>query len=160
RVLAGLPARFALAGISLGGYVAFEIMRRAPERVTRLALLDTTARPEEQGEKPFAYQPGPDKDRPGRGPDSAAAQPGPGPVALMTTLLVHPKRLADGRLSTILGAMAERVGRKAFLRQQRAAIARPDSRPLLSAIHCPTLILCGRQDSLAPPTLHEEMASA
>src|SRR5262249_50382400 len=74
--------------------------------------------------------------------------------------LVHPKRLADRRLSTILGAMAERVGRKAFLRQQRAAIARPDSRPLLSAIHCPTLILCGRQDSLAPPTLHEEMALA
>jgi pimeloyl-ACP methyl ester carboxylesterase len=148
RVLAGLPPRFALAGISLGGYVALEIMRRAPERVTRLALLGTTARPEEQGEggRP-ASAPGAEERR--------ADQ-----LALLTMLLVHPRRLADRRLSTILGAMAERVGRKAFLRQQRAVRERPDARPVLAAIHCPTLLLCGRQDPLAPPALHEEMAAA
>ena len=148
RVLAGAPSRFALAGISLGGYVALEIMRRAPERVTRLALLDTTARPEEEA--------------------SAAGNPaardagvaGLGQVGLLTTLLVHPKRLADRRLATILGAMAERVGRKAFLRQQRASRSRPDSRADLAAIVCPTLLICGRQDPLAPPALHEEMATA
>jgi len=148
RVLAGAPPRFALAGISLGGYVALEIMRRAPERVTRLALLDTTARPEEEA--------------------SAAGNPaardagvaGLGQVGLLTTLLVHPKRLADRRLATILGAMAERVGRKAFLRQQRASRTRPDSRADLAAIVCPTLLICGRQDPLAPPALHEEMATA
>ena len=81
-------------------------------------------------------------------------------MGLFTTLLVHPKRLADRRLSTILGAMAERVGRKAFQRQQRAIRARPDSRAGLAAIACPTLLLCGRQDPLAPPALHEEMAAA
>jgi pimeloyl-ACP methyl ester carboxylesterase len=148
RVLAGLPPRFALAGISLGGYVALEIMRRAPERVTRLALLDTTAQPEEQGEGGHAGSfPGAEERR--------ADQ-----MALLTMLLVHPRRLADRRLSTILGAMAERVGRKAFLRQQRAIRERPDGRPALHAIHCPTLLLCGRQDPLAPPGLHEEMAAA
>jgi pimeloyl-ACP methyl ester carboxylesterase len=56
--------------------------------------------------------------------------------------------------------MAERVGRKAFLRQQRASRSRPDSRADLAAIACPTLLICGRQDPLAPPVLHEEMASA
>ena len=148
------PKHFALAGISLGGYVALEIMRRAPERVTRLALLDTTARPEEQSEA-TAEEP--------QGTATAGRQGGPpalGQVGLFTTLLVHPKRLADRRLSTILGAMAERVGRKAFQRQQRAIRARPDSRAGLAAIACPTLLLCGRQDPLAPPDLHEEMAAA
>jgi pimeloyl-ACP methyl ester carboxylesterase len=148
RVLAGVPPRFALAGISLGGYVALEIMRRAPERVTRLALLDTTARPEE--EPSAAGNPA--------ARDAGAA--GLGQVGLLTTLLVHPKRLADRRLATILGAMAERVGRKAFLRQQRASRTRPDSRADLAAIACPTLLICGRQDPLAPPALHEEMAAA
>jgi len=148
RVLAGAPPRFALAGISLGGYVALEIMRRAPERVTRLALLDTTAQPEEEASaagNPAAR-------------DAGAA--GLGQVGLLTTLLVHPKRLTDRRLATILGAMAERVGRKAFLRQQRAIRNRPDSRADLAAIACPTLLICGRQDPLAPPALHEEMAAA
>ncbi len=146
RALAGLPPRFALAGFSLGGYVALEILRRAPERVTRLALLDTSARPEEPGERTGA-------------PEELAQRRG-GQVGLLTTLLIHPKRLADRRLSTILGAMAERVGHKAFLRQQRATRERPDSRPGLAAIRCPTLLLCGRQDPLAPPALHEEMAKA
>ncbi len=146
RALASLPPRFALAGISLGGYVALEVMRRAPERVTRLALLDTTARPEEQGE--------------GGGSPPGAEERRADQMALLTTLLVHPKRLADRRLSTILGAMAERIGRKAFLRQQRAIRERPDGRPALDAIRCPTLLLCGRQDPLAPPGLHEEMAAA
>lgn len=153
RVLAGAPPRFALAGISLGGYVALEIMRRAPERVTRLALLDTSARPEEEG----TVEANPaERD----GSPSGLGQAGLGQVGLMTTLLVHPKRLADRRLSTILGAMAERVGRKAFLRQQRAVRARPDSRAGLAAIACPTLLICGRQDPLAPPAMHEEMAAA
>lgn len=153
RVLAGAPPSFALAGISLGGYVALEIMRRAPERVTRLALLDTSARPEEEGTVD-----GNPAERDGGA--TGLGKAGLGQVGLMTTLLVHPKRLADRRLATILGAMAERVGRKAFLRQQRAVRARPDSRAGLAAIACPTLLICGRQDSLAPPALHEEMAAA
>lgn len=147
RALASLPARFALAGLSLGGYVALEIMRRAPERVTRLALLDTSARPEPLAGAEHGTSLVPDPQR------VAGATP-------MTTLLVHPMRLGDRRLATILAAMADRVGRKAFLRQQQAVLRRPDSWADLASIRCPTLLLGGRQDPLAPPSLQQEMAGA
>jgi len=140
RVLAEMPARFALAGFSLGGHVALEIMRRAPDRVTRLALLAATPGPEALGEVAML--------RP-----TAGATP-------MMTLLIHPMRLGDRRLSALVGAMADRVGRKAYLRQQRAILARPDSRPGLSSIRCPIMILGGRQDPLAAPGLLKEMAAA
>jgi len=139
RALAGLTGRFALAGFSLGGYVALEIMRRAPERVTRLALLDTAARAE-AGE-----------------PDMPISTRAEGALPVMS-LLVHPMRLGDRRLTTILAAMADRVGRKAFHRQQQASQHRPDSWGNLKAIGCPTLLLTGRQDRLAPPELQEAMA--
>ena len=148
RALASLPPRFALAGLSLGGYVALEIMRRAPDRVTRLALLDTSARPE------------PSTDVESGIPASTAEPARAAGATPMTTLLVHPMRLGDRRLATILAAMADRVGRKAFLRQQQAILRRPDSWPDLAAIRCPTLLLCGRQDRLAPPALQQEMADA
>jgi len=141
RALAGLTGRFALAGFSLGGYVALEIMRRAPERVTRLALLDTAARAE-AGEAEM--------------PISTRAE---GALPVMS-LLVHPMRLGDRRLTTILAAMADRVGRKAFHRQQQASQHRPDSWGNLKAIGCPTLLLTGRQDRLAPPELQQAMAVA
>lgn len=153
RVLSSLPPRFALAGISLGGYVALEIMRQAPERVTRLALLDVSARPEPK----LSHGGEPSSGRGGGNPEALRSSTAATPLML---LLVHPMRLGDRRLATILGAMAGRVGRKAFLRQQRAILHRPDSRPDLEAIRCPTLLLCGRQDPLAPPILQEEMASA
>ncbi len=140
RVLAEMPARFALAGFSLGGHVALEIMRRAPDRVSRLALLAATPGPEALGEVAML--------RP-----TAGATP-------MMTLLIHPMRLGDRRLSALVGAMADRVGRKAYLRQQRAILARPDSRPGLGSIRCPMVILGGRQDPLAAPGLLKEMAAA
>jgi pimeloyl-ACP methyl ester carboxylesterase len=145
RTLAGLTGRFALAGLSLGGFVALEIMRRAPERVTRLALLDTAARAgESESDSPIAAIP-----ISGR-PDGAL------PVM---SLLVHPMRLSDRRLTTILAAMADRVGRKAFHRQQQASQHRPDSWGNLKAIRCPTMLLTGRQDRLAPPELQQAMAA-
>jgi pimeloyl-ACP methyl ester carboxylesterase len=144
RVLAAAVApRFALAGLSLGGYVALDIMRRAPERVTRLALLDTTAEPEQTTDG-----------------DIAGAQRRGGAAMPMTSLLVHPMRLGDRRLTVILNAMADRVGRKAFHRQQRASRERADSRGDLAAIHCPTLLLSGRQDRLATPATMEALAKA
>jgi pimeloyl-ACP methyl ester carboxylesterase len=76
----------------------------------------------------------------------------------LTTLLINPMRLSDRRLTTILAAMADRVGRKAFLRQQQAIRHRPDSGPGLAAIRCPTLLLCGRQDRLVPPAVQQAMA--
>ncbi len=147
RVLAAAPSRFALAGLSLGGYVALEIMRRDPSRVGRLALMGITADPEQgASETPAGKQ--------ARGISSGAL----GSVGPMTSLLVHPMRLGDRRLTVILNAMAERVGRKAFQRQQSASLHRADSRGDLAAIGCPTLVLSGRQDPVAPPAAVAAMA--
>lgn len=151
RVLAAAPARFALAGLSLGGYVALEIMRRDPSRVGRLALMGITADPEQgASEMPAGNQ--------ARGTASGALGSALGSVGPMTSLLVHPMRLSDRRLTVILNAMAERVGRKAFQRQQSASLHRPDSRGDLPAIRCPTLVLSGRQDPIAPPAAVAAMA--
>jgi len=74
--------------------------------------------------------------------------------------LLNPDRLTDQVLVDIIIGMAERIGRDAFLRQQAAIMGRPDGRTDLGRIACPTLVLCGRQDALAPPAVHQEMAAA
>ncbi|MCC7428436.1 MAG: alpha/beta fold hydrolase [Alphaproteobacteria bacterium] len=148
-VLAQAPARFALAGLSMGGYVAFEIMRRAPDRVSRLALFDTSARPDT-----------PEQTARRRGlMELAEKGQFKGVTPRLLPLLVHPERVADPPLAGAVMAMAERVGQAAFLRQQRAIMGRPDSRPGLEAIRCPTLVVAGRQDALTPPALAEEIAA-
>ncbi len=148
-VLDAAPERFALAGLSMGGYVALEIMRVAPARVTRLALLDTSARPdtpeqtEARRELIELSQKGRFDEVPGR----------------LLPNVVHPDRLDDERLSSVVFDMAHTVGPEAFVRQEEAIIGRPDSREDLPAIACPTLVLCGCEDALTPVYLHEEMAS-
>src|SRR5947208_569031 len=149
RVLEDAPPRFALAGLSMGGYIALEIMRQAPNRVDRLALLDTNARddsPEAQEKRRanIALAKG------GRFEDA---------IELVWPLLVHPDRHNDALLKQIHVAMCHDVGAEAYIRQQRAILARADSRPLLSSIKCPTLVLVGEQDELTPPFLSEEMAA-
>ena len=142
---------FALAGLSMGGYVAQEIMRHAPQRVTRLALLDTRARPETPEETLR------------RRALMELAQTGKGftPVTnRMLPLMLHPSRVKDQPLVGVIRDMANRVGLEAYLRQQEAIIARPDFRPNLANIKCPTLVLCGREDQLTPLDCSEEMASA
>lgn len=149
-VLMEAPESFALAGLSMGGYVALEIMRQAPERVRRLALLDTSAR---------ADTPAQTERRRGL---LALAEKGQfkGVTPRLLPMLVHPDRLDDEALTATVTAMAERVGRDAFLRQQKAIMGRPDSGPDLGRIRCPTLVLCGREDALTPPELHRELAAA
>lgn len=148
-VLAMMPERFALAGLSMGGCVAFEVMRKAPQRVTRLALLDTNARPDtpEQTERRRGL--------------IALARSGAfkGVTSRLLPLLVHEARLGDAALTETVVAMAAAIGREAFLRQQAALMARPDSRPTLVTIRCPTLVLCGRQDVLTPLEYHTEIAA-
>jgi pimeloyl-ACP methyl ester carboxylesterase len=149
-VLTHAPQQFALAGLSMGGYVAMEIMRQAPERVLGLALLDTSARPDtpegtanrrklmEQAETNFQ-------------------------IVLDTLMpkLVHPSRMIYNSIVDTVYSMGHRIGKDNFLKQQRAIIGRIDSRPHLAKIAgCPTLILCGRDDILTPLELHEEMAAA
>jgi len=148
RVLDCTDGTFSLAGLSMGGYVAMEVMRRAPERVERLALLDTGARADTE-EQTIRR-----RDLIGladRGEFKAVSPK-------LLPLFVHPDRLADKAMVDAISKMADSVGKDAFLRQQQAIMHRPDSRPGLAAIACPTLVVCGREDVLTPPELSEEIA--
>jgi pimeloyl-ACP methyl ester carboxylesterase len=148
RILAEAPPRFALAGHSMGGYIAFEIMRQAPERVAKLALLNTQARPDTP--EASAHR----RDR------IARAQEG-GYHAVVDELcpgFVHPSRSTDAALRQLVHDMADDIGLEAFVKQQTAIMARPDSRPTLTAIRCPTLILTGDTDNTIPNSLSQEMA--
>lgn len=148
RAIAAIAGPFALAGLSMGGYVAFEVMRQAPERVTRLALLDTSARPDT-----------PEQTRRRRGLISLSRSGRfRGVTPRLLPQLIHPARL-DGPLAAEVMAMAERVGQDAFLRQQAAIMHRPDSRPGLGRITVPTLVGVGAEDALTPPALAAELAA-
>ncbi len=149
RILAAAPPRFALAGLSMGGYIAFEIMRQAPHRVFKLALLDTGAGPEtaEQTER--------------RRHRIALTKAGrfAEAVDMHFPVVVHRDRHGDAALKRLVRAMAEEIGPEAFLRQQQAIIDRPDSRPGLAAIACPTLMLVGDGDVLTPPAQAQEIVA-
>lgn len=149
-VLDQAPARFALCGLSMGGIIAHAIMRRAPERVAKLALLDTTARTElpEQTEKRQVLLEMTD--------DGRFEEVTP---ALMPAL-VHPDRLEDEALTSTIRAMATNVGPDAFRRQLKAIIERPVALDGLAAYACPTQLICGREDAITPLEFHQEMADA
>lgn len=151
RVLQEAPFKeFSLAALSMGGYASLEIMRQAPQRVRRLALLDTQARPDtaEARERRLALIELANKGR------------FLGVTDRLLPLLMHASRLGDARLTDLVKDMARAVGQEAFLRQQTAIMDRIDSRPSLGAIACPTLVLCGEQDMLTPLDRHEEIAAA
>jgi len=136
--------------LSMGGYVAFEIMRQAADRVAKLALLDTGAR----GEAPERTEQ--------RKPLIALAKSGRFAEILESQYptLVHRSRHNDAALKEAVRAMNEETGADAYLRQQQAIITRMDSRPGLGAIKCPTLVLVGDSDEATPPDLACEMAAA
>lgn len=148
RILSEAPPRFALAGHSMGGYVALEIMRQAPERVARLALINTQARPDtpEATERRRGLM-----ERARRGELRAAR-------AEMFPELVHPSRRDDAGIRRLVDEQGEDVGVDGYLRQQTAIMARVDSRPTLAAIRCPTLVLTGDQDNTIPNAFSKEMA--
>ena len=150
RILAQAPPRFALVGLSMGGYIAFEVLRQARERVARLALLDTTARPDtpEQSERR--------RTQIGMAREGRLAE-----IAdLQFPMMVSPRRLGDAALKAVVHQMAGEVGPAAFVRQQTAIIGRPDSRGVLAGIGCPTLVLVGEEDLTTPPDRAQEMAGA
>jgi len=149
-VLAKAPTgRFALVGLSMGGYCALEIVRQAPERVAALALLDTSARPDT-----------PESTANRRRLVALAAQNYERVVEELLPKLVAPAHLSDPAIAGAVRAMAGAFDATSFARQQEAIISRADSRPLLPSIACPTLVLCGREDALTPLAIHEEMAAA
>ena len=149
RTLAAAPPRFALAGLSMGGYVALEIMRQAPDRVTHLALLDTSARPDT-----------PER-RETRRKGLVMVNQGKfvGVTRGLLASLLAPQHLGTP-LAEDVQAMSERVGKTAYIRQQKAIMGRADSVPHLAAIAVPTLVGVGELDKMTPPELAEEMAAA
>lgn len=147
-VLRAAPPKFALAGFSMGGYCALAMLRQAPERITRVALLNTSARPDD--------------------PATAIRRRGliqlsqkgefKGVTPLLLPLILPAARLSDEALTGRVMAMAQRLGRDVFIRQQNAIMSRVDSRPYLARITQPTLIIAGTEDGLTPKALSEEMA--
>ena len=150
-ILASAPPLFALAGISMGGYLCFEILRQAPERVLKLALLDTSALPDS-----------PEQTEQRRAAIERSRAAGPHLDKLLAfafSSFFHPSRREDSELLDINLRMGLSLGVDVFARQQEAIIARPDSRPILHTIFCPTLILVGDADPLTPPDRAREMAA-
>jgi pimeloyl-ACP methyl ester carboxylesterase len=148
-ILAKAPRRFALAGLSMGGYVAMEIMAQAPERVIKLALLDTHARADGDTVRIMRQQ-RIDLSRRGRF------------VGLSRKLFkewVHPDRAEDETLRNRVAAMAQATGRDGFVNQYTALMNRPDRRADIAGYRLPTLVLCGREDAVTPLDLSQEMAA-
>jgi pimeloyl-ACP methyl ester carboxylesterase len=153
-ILEAAPARFALAGHSMGGRVALEVVRRAPERVLALALLDT-------GHQALGTGEAGERERVAR-------------MALLTLArqhgmramgkswvrgMVHPARLDD---EALVGPILDMIAAKStelYAAQIHALLTRPDASLLLPAIRCPALVLVGREDSWSPVARHEEMAA-
>ena len=149
-ILAAAPERFVLAGLSMGGYIAFEMLRQQPQRITRLALLDTNAR----ADRPEQF-----KQR--RVLMGAAQVVGARAVqGMLLHYLIHKVRLSDRALTERVLLMADGIGANAFVRQQQAIMGRPDNRPFLSEIKCPTVVVVGAQDALTPVKVSEEMHAA
>jgi pimeloyl-ACP methyl ester carboxylesterase len=147
-VLLSAPPRFALGGISMGGYIAFEIWRQAPERVLGLAFVDTSSRPDapETTERRRAAM--------ALARECKFTQV----VANAFPFAVHPDHQDDATLRGLHTRMALSVGVEVYLRQQEAIIGRADSRPDLAGITVPTTVIVGERDLLTPPELAKEIA--
>jgi len=155
QVLATAPAGgFALAGHSMGGHVALEVFRRAPERVLRLASLDT-------GFQALAAGEAGEKERAGRYQLLALAR-SEGMRAMGAQWargMVHPEHV-EGEVFAAVLEMIARNTPDIFEAQVRALLGRPDATALLPQIRCPVLLLCGRDDAWSPLARHEEMRAA
>ncbi len=146
--------RFAIAAHSMGGRVAYEVYRSAPDRVKGMALLDTAYRPRAAGEAG-------ERERTERMSLVEIAE-----IEGMRAMgrswmpkIIHPDRLTDTALT---GSIVEMFGRKTpeiYRAQIDALLNRRDATPVLGTIRCPTLVLCGREDTWSPVTQHEEIAS-
>ncbi len=148
RAMADMPDRFALCALSMGGYVALALMRAAPERVTRLCLMDTSARADTAEQS-------------GRRRGLMTMTRGNrfrGVTPKLLPQLLHPDHLQSQVALDVLG-MAERVGKDAFLRQQQAILGRPDSLALLPTIIVPTAVVVGDHDALTPVPIAQEIAA-
>ena len=151
-VLADAPPYFALAGHSMGGRVAMEVMRLAPLRVQKLILMDTGFLPRAAGDAG-------DAERAGRMAlvELARTEGVRAMCAQWVKAMVHPDRLVDVALMESITAMFARKSAERFARQQQALLTRPDASPVLAGLTVPSLLLCGRQDGWANVAQHTAM---
>ncbi len=149
-LLSGLPERFVLAGFSMGGYIAFEILRQAPDRVVGLALFSTTAAPDSEEQKA------------GRAvaAERARAQGMDAFAGKLARFLLGPDHAGNERLTNEVVAMAVETGVETFAMHQHAIAARRDSRDLLAGIDFPVVVAAGDQDKVIPPQAQETLAGA
>jgi pimeloyl-ACP methyl ester carboxylesterase len=153
--LAAAPEKFALAGHSMGGRVAFEVFRQAPERVTHIAVMNTGVTPLPAGEA------GIEEERGRRRLLQLARDEG---IRVMAQEwlkgMIPDHRQGDRDLTERIIQMFERKDADIFETQMLALLGRADARPLLSQIHCPALVLTGQDDIWSPPARHQEIADA
>lgn len=144
------PGKFAMAGLSLGGMLAVEIMQFAADRVTKLALLDTGMRSQNETERAI------------RRARIRLATEGHFELVLGLQLsrFIPAYRLPDKRLVDEVMAMCNEIGVDIYRRQEELAAIRTDRRPDLPRVKCPTIVVCGRDDAATPLFLSEEMAKA
>ncbi|HVP84154.1 MAG TPA: alpha/beta hydrolase [Rhizomicrobium sp.] len=149
-VLDASPQRFTLITHGMGGFVAFEMLRRDPKRIEKLVLMSALAPADtpKQTERRMGY--------------IRLVEQGryDGIIEERIPMLVHPSRVGDEKLTGVLRRMASDTGAETFQRQQRAIMARPDSRPMLASIACPTMLVFGRQDGITTIEHQKEMLEA
>ncbi|MFV1851212.1 MAG: alpha/beta fold hydrolase [Thalassospira sp.] len=150
KALVSAPDQFALVGMSMGGYVAFEILRRAPDRVTHLMLVNTRATSDSETVK---------RRRILLAKIAGRATPFQGINDAVLDDMVHPANRSDQEMITLLGDMAEQAGADTFMRQSIAVANRPDSMALLPHINMPTAVMVGEADKVISPESHHEMAA-
>jgi pimeloyl-ACP methyl ester carboxylesterase len=149
ELFANTPARFTLIGLSLGGYLAFEIIRRQVQRLERLVLMDTTAAADHPAR------------RAGRHADIVKVREG-GIEALIPELpsrWLHPSHVQRAELTNLMSEMARSIGARGQFNQQVAMLARPDSHDDLARVRVPTMVMCGGDDPVTPVRDHEAMAA-
>lgn len=150
RILTEAPSRFALIGHSMGGYIAFEILRQAPDRISKLALLNSSARPDN------------DEAKEKRKKQIEKVKKGDFAEIIETALpaFVHSLHKEDKNLQKMITVAHYDAGAEAYIRQQTAIMGRKDSRPDLKNIKIPTLVLTGDDDKLLPIELSQEIADS
>jgi pimeloyl-ACP methyl ester carboxylesterase len=150
RILASQPERFHCVGLSMGGYIAFELLRQAPERLVKLALLDTRATPDSAAQKQGRLA---DRDKVATLGMAAFSLSLPG-------RFLAPSHQQDHMSAGVTMAMAQALGPKVQAAQQDAMMGRPNSLPDLARVACPTLVACGRQDMVTTVADHEAIVAA
>lgn len=149
RAVLNAPQRFAVVGLSMGGYVALDIVQRMPERVSHLILIDTSARADREEQKEMRRQ----------FVDLARRDGVRSANDAIYDRIVGVSNRTDGVLKARIDAMADAIGVDVYERQQTAIMGRRDSREELASIHVPTLVVVGAEDELTPPKLAHEMAA-